>query len=142
MGVEKHRQREVGVKQEEKKRLIDRDTMTVGRYTGQTKAGISNYNLQNQKDMCVCLHSEPLSPLSFFETITSDKIHLERSTDRCQFQKVYDFRHVAEILRMGQSESPFFCRVCHVNVVFKVSWGFFRECDCATEHALLRHHFS
>lgn len=52
----------------EMKRLIDRDKMTAWRYTGQTKAGISNHNLQYQKDMCVIYywkkkkdHSEPLS---------------------------------------------------------------------------------
>lgn len=41
-----------------KKRLIDRDTMIVGRYKGQTKATISNHNLQHQKDMCVIFNVE------------------------------------------------------------------------------------
>lgn len=56
--------------------------MTVGRYTGQTKAGISNHNLQHQRDVCVYVLMLKMGTQNhlalYFKTIMSDKIYLER----------------------------------------------------------------
>lgn len=76
-----NRQQEVGVKKK-KNRLIDSNTMTVGRCTGQTKAGTGNHNLQYQKDMCAChfwcwKSGGTQNHLALhLQIIVSDKIHL------------------------------------------------------------------
>jgi len=87
--------------------------MTRGRYTGQTKAGIGNHNLQYQKDICVCLfwcwkkgHSEPLRTV-FQDNYFRQNPSRERSTDRCKLLSVYHFRNIANVVRMDQSENLF-----------------------------------
>lgn len=112
--------------------------MTVGRYTGQTKAGISNHNLQYQKDVCMCHFwcwkkgdSEPLS-LIFQDNDVWKNPSWERSTDRCTFLNMYNFRN---ILRIDLSVS--------LMLIMWVWWIFSTdECDSTTEHTHLRRHFS
>lgn len=102
-----NRQQEVGVKKK-KNRLIDSNTMTVGRCTGQTKAGTGNHNLQYQKDMCACHfdvenrgHSEPFST-AFADNCVWQNTSSKRSTDRAQRLVVYHFRSIGNIVRMSK----------------------------------------
>lgn len=95
-----------------KKGLIDRNTKTVGRYTGQTKAEISSRDFHFQKDMCVTSDVRKKGALKTLSSVFLDKYvwhnqFWERSADRCQLLQVNHFRHDANVLRMGRWESLF-----------------------------------
>lgn len=124
-----------------KKRLIDRDTMTVGRYKGQTKAGIGNH-LQYHEDMC-SVSFLMLKKGALLHNYVWQNPSWERSTDRCQCLKVHHLRKIANILRMDQSERLILQSLwCYMEFMW-VSWIFSTdECDSTTEHDHLRHHFS